>query len=89
MWRSIREDTMKLEDLDIIRETAEARQRAADILARMDKTSPRLVLGIGSDAVDIIMPPTLQKLVDDSVRETLSEQIATADARLRDLGVEV
>jgi hypothetical protein len=80
---------MKLEDLDTIRETADARSRAAAVLARMQKTSPRLVLGIGTDAIDIIMPPTLQKLVADSVTESLTDQIAAADDRLRELGVEV
>jgi hypothetical protein len=80
---------MKLEDLDAIRELAAERERNTAILERMNKTNPRLVLGIGTDSIEIRMPPSLQRLVDESLREALTSQIAEADEKLRALGVEV
>ena len=80
---------MKLENLDAIRELAAERERSAAILERMNKTNPRVVLGIGTDSIEIRMPPSLQRLVDESLREALTSQIAEADEKLRALGVEV
>lgn len=80
---------MKLEDLDTIRDLAADRERNTAILERMNRTSPRLVLGIGTDSIEIRMPPSLQRLVDESLRETLTTQITEADEKLRGLGVEV
>jgi hypothetical protein len=80
---------MKLENLDAIRELAAGRERNTAILERMNKTNPRLVLGIGTDSIEIGMPPSLQRLVDESLREALTSQIAEADEKLRALGVEI
>jgi hypothetical protein len=80
---------MKLDDLDTIRALAAGRERDTAILQRLGKTSPRLVLGIGTDSIEIRMPPSLQRLVDESVRETLITQITEADEKLRALGVEI
>ncbi|WP_339760782.1 hypothetical protein [uncultured Hoeflea sp.] len=80
---------MKLDDIDTIRELAATREKSMAVLARLKETSPRLVLGIGTDAIEIRMPPTLQQLVNDSVTESLTEQIAEADEKLLVLGVEI
>ena len=40
--------------------------------------SPRLVLGIGSGAIEIRMPHTLQQLVNESVTDSLTDQLAEA-----------
>ncbi|VVT15400.1 hypothetical protein [Hoeflea sp. EC-HK425] len=80
---------MKLDDLETIRELAAGREKNLAVLTRLKQTSPRLVLGIGADAIEVRMPPTLQQLVNDSVRESLTEQIVASDDRLRELGVEI
>ncbi|MGJ8570194.1 MAG: hypothetical protein ACSHXI_05755 [Hoeflea sp.] len=80
---------MKLDDIETIRDLAAAREKSLTVLARLTDSSPRLVLGIGKDAIEIRMPPTLQQLVNDSVKESLTEQIADADQKLRALGVAV
>ena len=80
---------MRIEDIDRIRELAAERERNTAILERMNKTSPRLVLGIGTDSIEIRMPPSLQRLVDESLREALTTQIAEAAEKLRALGVEI
>lgn len=80
---------MKVDDLDTIRALAAGRERDTAILERLGKTSPRLVLGIGTDSIEIRMPPSLQRLVNESVRETLITQITEADEKLRALGVEI
>ncbi|MGJ8570462.1 MAG: hypothetical protein ACSHXI_07165 [Hoeflea sp.] len=80
---------MKLDDIETIRELAASREKNTAVLARLADTSPRLVLGIGKDAIEIRMPPTLQQLVNDSVKESVTEQIAEAEQNLRALGVEI
>lgn len=80
---------MKLDDLDTIRELAAGLETNLAVLARLKDASPRLVLGFGSDAIEIRMPPTLQQLVNESVKESLTEQIAEAEDKLRAMGVEV
>jgi len=80
---------MKLDDIETIRDLAADREKNLAVLARLKATSPRLVLGIGSEAIEIRMPPTLQQLVNESVTDSLTEQIAEADDKLRALGVEI
>jgi hypothetical protein len=80
---------MKLDDIETIRELAAGREKNLAVLARLKAASPRLVLGIGSDAIEIRMPPTLQQLVNESVTDSLTDQIAVADEKLRALGVEI
>lgn len=80
---------MKLDDIETIRELAAGREKNLAVLARLKETSPRLVLGIGSDAIEILMPHTLQQLVNESVTDSLTDQIAVAEEKLRALGVEI
>ncbi|MCO6410064.1 hypothetical protein [Hoeflea alexandrii] len=80
---------MKLDDIETIRELAATREKNLAVLARLKETSPRLVLGIGTDAIEIRMPPTLQQLVNESVTDSLTDQIAQADENLRTLGVDI
>lgn len=80
---------MKLDDIETIRDLAAAREKNMAVLVRLKETSPRLVLGIGTDAIEIRMPPTLQQLVNESVTESLTDQIAQADENLRALGVDI
>lgn len=80
---------MKLDDIETIRELAAAREKNLAVLARLKETSPRLVLGIGTDAIEIRMPPTLQQIVNESVTQSLTDQIADAEEKLRGLGVDL
>lgn len=80
---------MKLDDIETIRELAQAREKNLAVLARLKDASPRLVLGIGTDAIEIRMPPTLQQLVNESVSGSLTDQIAVAEEKLRALGVDI
>lgn len=90
MWRSTRKvRKVKLDDIETIRDLAAAREKNMAVLVRLKETSPRLVLGIGTDAIEIRMPPTLQQLVNESVTESLTDQIAQADENLRALGVDI
>lgn len=80
---------MKLDDIETIRDLAASREANLAVLARLNDTSPRLVLGIGSGAIEIRMPHTLQQLVNESVTDSLTDQLAEADDKLRALGVEI